>query len=56
VHAFLLWKVSPGAAVKLLPCDNEVMGSSPRNILLQKCSERMRTYGPKWSNPSSDPA
>jgi hypothetical protein len=28
-----LWKRSPGAAVKLLPCDHEVMGSSPVNSL-----------------------
>jgi hypothetical protein len=28
---------SPGAAVKLLPYDHEVMGSSPGNNLLQKC-------------------
>jgi hypothetical protein len=26
-------KGSPGAAVKLLPCDHEVMGSSPENHL-----------------------
>jgi hypothetical protein len=29
--------------VKLLPCDHEVMGSSPRNSLLQKCREMLRT-------------
>jgi hypothetical protein len=33
-------KGSPGAAVKLLPCDHEVMRSSPGNSLLQKCRER----------------
>jgi hypothetical protein len=33
-----VWKGSPGAAVKLLPCDHEVMSSSPENNLLQKCS------------------
>jgi hypothetical protein len=36
-------KGSPGAVVKMLPCDHEVMGSSPRNNLLQKCKERLRT-------------
>jgi hypothetical protein len=34
-------KGSPGAAVKLLPCDHEVMGSSSGNNLLQKCRERL---------------
>jgi hypothetical protein len=34
---------SPGTTVKLLPCDQEVMGSSPRKSLLQKCKEMMRT-------------
>jgi hypothetical protein len=29
--------------VKLLPCDHEVMGSSPGNSLLKKCRESMRT-------------
>jgi hypothetical protein len=28
---------------KLLPCDHEVMGSSPENSLLQKCRERLHT-------------
>jgi hypothetical protein len=42
---------SPSAAVKLLPCDHEVMGSGPENILLQKCWERLN---PKWSDPSPD--
>jgi hypothetical protein len=28
--------------VKLLPCEQEVMGS-PRNTLLQKCRERLHT-------------
>jgi hypothetical protein len=36
-------KRSPGAAVTLLPCDHEVMGSSTRNSLLQKCRKRLRT-------------
>jgi hypothetical protein len=44
-------KGSPSTAVKLLPCDHEVMDSSPRNSLLQKCRERLRTYDPKWSDP-----
>jgi hypothetical protein len=29
----------PDAAVKLLPCDHEVIDSSPGNSLLQKCRE-----------------
>jgi hypothetical protein len=39
----------PGRAVKLLrydhdlPCDHEVMDSSTRNNLLQKCRERLHT-------------
>jgi hypothetical protein len=43
-----------GAAVKLLPYDLEVMGSSHRDSLLQKCRERLCTQDPKWSDPSSD--
>jgi hypothetical protein len=35
-------KGSPDIAVKLLPCDHRVMGSSPGNSLLQKCSEKLR--------------
>jgi hypothetical protein len=34
-------KRSPGAAVKLLPWDHEVMGSSPGNSPLHKCRERL---------------
>ena len=49
-------KGSLGAAVKLLPSDHEVTGSSPGNSLLQKCRERMRIIDPKWSDPSPDPA
>ncbi|XBI91354.1 hypothetical protein VPH35_028692 [Triticum aestivum] len=45
-------KGSLGAVVKLLPCDHEVMGSSPGNSLLQKCRERLRTIDPKWSDPA----
>jgi hypothetical protein len=41
-----LWKglvvVVVVVVVKLLPCDQEVMGSSPENSLLQKCRERLR--------------
>jgi hypothetical protein len=40
---YLAGKRSPGAAVKLLPCDHEVMGSSPGNSLLQKCRKRLHT-------------
>jgi hypothetical protein len=36
-------KGSPGAMVKLLPCDHEVMSSSPGNGLLQKCREMLHT-------------
>jgi hypothetical protein len=39
----LLGKGSPDVAVKLLPCDHEVMGSSPGNNLLQKGRERLHT-------------
>jgi hypothetical protein len=37
----LIVKGSPGTAVKLLSCHHEVMGSSPRSSLLQKCMERL---------------
>jgi hypothetical protein len=37
-------KGSPGAAVKLLPCDHEVMGSSPGNSLLQKFLQGNAAY------------
>jgi hypothetical protein len=40
---YLHTKGGLGAAVKLLPCDHEVMGSSPGNSLLQKCWERLHT-------------
>jgi hypothetical protein len=36
-------KGSDGIAVKLLPCDHEVMGSSPENSLWWKCRERLCT-------------
>jgi hypothetical protein len=49
VHQAALLKGSPGAAVKLLPCDHEVMGSSPENSLLHKCRGMLCTYDPKWS-------
>ena len=49
-------KGSLGAAVKLLPCDDEDTGPIPGNSLLQKCRERLRTKDPKWSDPSPDPA
>jgi hypothetical protein len=43
-----LWKglVVVVVVVKLLPCDQEVMGSSPENSLLQKCREMLRTKDP----------
>ena len=44
------------AEAKLLPCDHEVMGSSPGNSLLQKYREKLRTIDPKWSDTSLDPA
>jgi hypothetical protein len=40
---YLYWEGGPGAVVKLLLCDYEVMGSSPGNRLLQKCREILRT-------------
>jgi hypothetical protein len=42
-YIFLQLKGSPSAAVKLLLCDHEVIGSSLGNNLLQKCKERLRT-------------
>jgi hypothetical protein len=48
-------KGSPGTVVKLLPCDHEVMGSSPGNSLLQNCRGRLRTEDPKGPDPSLDP-
>jgi hypothetical protein len=47
-------KGSPGATVKLFSSDHEVMGSSPRNSLLQKCREMLHTLDPKWSDDSPD--
>jgi hypothetical protein len=46
-----LMKESPDAAVKLLPCDYEVMGSSSRNNPLQKCREKTVYIGPKVVGP-----
>jgi hypothetical protein len=43
-----------GAAVKLLPCDCEVMCSSLENNLLQKCRKILHTQDTKWSDPSRD--
>jgi hypothetical protein len=42
-RVFYIKKGGPGAAVKLLHCNHEVMGSSPGNGLLQKCRERLCT-------------
>jgi hypothetical protein len=49
-------KGNPGATVKLLPCDQEVVVSSPRNSFLQQCRGRLFTLNPKWSGLSPDPA
>jgi hypothetical protein len=43
VANFMNLKGSLGAAVKLLHCDHEVIGSSPGNNLLQKCREMLCT-------------
>jgi hypothetical protein len=40
--------------VKLLPCDHEVMGPSPRDSLLKKCKERLRIR-PKVVRPFPGP-
>jgi hypothetical protein len=40
--------------VKLLPCDNKVMGSSPGNNLLQKC-KKMLYIKPKVVGPFPRP-
>jgi hypothetical protein len=37
-----------------MPCDHEVMGSSPENSLLQKCRERLYTK-PKVVGPFPGP-
>jgi hypothetical protein len=42
IHVCKQKKGNPGAVVKLLPFDHEVMCSSPENNLLQKCREMMR--------------
>jgi hypothetical protein len=42
MHMFIV-KGSPGAVVKLLTYDHEVMSSSPGNNLLKKCKEKLRT-------------
>jgi hypothetical protein len=34
IYTFLLLKGSPGATVKLLPCDNDTMSLSSENSLL----------------------
>jgi hypothetical protein len=46
MHRAALLKRSPGTAVKLLPCDHKVMGSSLGNSLLLKCKERPKVIGP----------
>jgi hypothetical protein len=55
VTTTVLLKGSRSATVKLLPCDHEIMSSSPENSLLQKCRERLRIEDPKWLDPSPDP-
>jgi hypothetical protein len=44
-------KGSPDTAVKLLPCDHEVIGSSPRNNLLQKMQGKAVYIRPKVVRP-----
>jgi hypothetical protein len=44
-------KGSSDSAVKLLPCDHEVMGSSLGNSLLQKFRRRLHTIKPKVVGP-----
>jgi hypothetical protein len=51
-----LLKGSLGAAVKLLPYNHEVMGSSPENSLLHKCMKKLHKYDPKWLDPFRDSA
>jgi hypothetical protein len=51
----MLLKGSPSAAVKLLPCDHEVMGLIPGNSLLQKCRERHAYMRPKVAGPFPGP-
>jgi hypothetical protein len=43
LFVFFYVKWSPSTAVKLLPCDHEVMSSSLGNSLLQKCRGSHRT-------------
>jgi hypothetical protein len=45
-------KGRPRIAVKLFPCDHEVMGSS---LGKEPLAEMLRTLDPKWLDPSSDP-
>jgi hypothetical protein len=49
MHQAALLKRSPGAVVKLLPCDHEVMGLNPENNLLQKCRERVHETQSGWT-------
>jgi hypothetical protein len=48
-------KGSIGTEVKLLPFDHDVMGSSSRNDLLQKCRKMLHTLDPKWLDPYLNP-
>jgi hypothetical protein len=45
-------KGTPGAAVKLLSCDHEVMGSNPGNNLFRKCRKKLRKNNVYTSNAS----
>jgi uridine kinase len=42
-YSYIWMKGGHDTAVKLLPCDREVMVSSPGNTLLQKCRKRLCT-------------
>uniref|UniRef100_R7W3A6 MPN domain-containing protein n=1 Tax=Aegilops tauschii TaxID=37682 RepID=R7W3A6_AEGTA len=52
-QCFMHFPYTMEGAVKLLPCDHEVTGSSPGNSLLQECRERLRIIDPKWPMASS---
>jgi hypothetical protein len=43
IYVIYLFLICIKITVKLLPCDNEVVGSSLGNNLFQKCREKLRT-------------